>query len=170
MNFKVIIIGVIIFLIGLAGIVLLPLYFPNYSIVNHQYVKHYSSVTIPGGAGKIVLTFNITKENNSIIAFIKSGNGNISILNGSNVMHVVCDKQSMVSVILSPGTYYMEIINDDSTSQNITYTYGIFNADFITSFYNGLGIMTTIMEIVTVGGIAIAAIAFIYELLSRRKK
>ncbi len=170
MNFKVIIIGIIIFLIGLAGIVFLPLYFPNYSIVNNQYAKHYTSVTVPGGAGKIVLKFNITKNNNSIIAFIKSGNANISILNGSTPLHSVCNKQSMVSVILSPGTYYMEIINDDSTPQNITYTYGIFNANFITSFYNGLGIITTIMEIVTVGGIALAFIAFIYELLSRRKK
>ncbi|MUM64800.1 hypothetical protein D1867_05975 [Acidianus infernus] len=172
MNFKVILIGVIIFLIGLAGLLLLPLYFPNYSIVNNQYVKHYSTVTIPGNAGKIVLTFNITKANNSIIAFIKSGNANISILNGTYFSHVICNKQSMVSLILSPGCYEMEIINDESTPQNITYTYGIFNAGFITSFYNGLGIITTIMEIIAVGGIALAFISFIYELLSirRRKK
>ncbi|MDT7901830.1 MAG: hypothetical protein RRE78_08065 [Acidianus sp.] len=172
MNFKVILVGVIIFLIGLAGLLLLPLYFPNYSIVNNQYVKHYSTVTLPANAGKIVLTFNITKENNSIIAFIKSGDANISIRNGTYFSHVVYNKQDMVSLILSPGCYEMVIVNDESTPQNVTYTYGIFNAGFITSFYNGLGIITTIMDIIAVGGIALAFISLIYELLSikRRKK
>lgn len=172
MGFKVVLVGVIIFLLGLLGLLLLPLYFPNYSKVNDQFAKHYTTVTVPANAGKIVLTFNITKENNSIIAFIKSGNANISILNGTPPFHVVYNRQGEVSLILSPGVYYMEIINNKNTTQNVTYTYGIFNAGFITNFYNGLRIMTTVMEIVMVGGLAMAFISFVYELLSikRRKK
>ncbi|AWR96998.1 hypothetical protein DFR86_05105 [Acidianus sulfidivorans JP7] len=169
MNFKGIAIGLIIFVIGFASYITLPKYFPNYSYVEGVYNTHETSVMIPAGADKIVMQFNITKNNNSIVAFIVKGGGNITILNGTPPK-IIENQANIVSVALSPGEYYLGIINNSTDAENVTYTYGIFPASLISSFYSGLGVMTTITEIVTFGGIAIAFIAFIYELLSRKKR
>ncbi|ARM75642.1 hypothetical protein [Acidianus manzaensis] len=169
MNFKGIAIGLIIFVIGFIAYLFLPTYFPNYSHVEGVYRNHETTVTIPAGATQIVLKFNITKNNNSIVAFITKGSGNVTILNGTPPK-IVYNQANIVSVALSPGEYELGIINNTTDAETVSYTYGIFPASYISSFYSGLGVLTTITEIVTLGGIAIAVIAFIYELLSRRKK
>lgn len=169
MNFKGIGIGVLIFLIGIIALILEPYYYPNYSRVNEVFKTHLTTVEIPAGAEKIVMNFTITPENNSIIAFIVKGAGNITVLNGT-AFHQVVNQGNKLGVILSPGNYYLAIINTQDAPQNITFTYGIFNAGYISGFYNGLNILTTVLEIIMLGGAAIAILSLAYQLLSRKKR
>lgn len=167
MNFKVIALGIIIFLIGFILTLSEPFYFPNYGYVKGIYKAHQASVQIPANTEKIVINFTITNSDNAIIAFISKGIGNVSIISGSSVIE---NQANGVSVILPLGNYELVVINTQNTLQTINYTYGLFNAGFISSFYSRLGLLSTTLEILMLGGAAIAFLSFIYEFLSRKKR
>ncbi|NON62050.1 hypothetical protein [Acidianus sp. RZ1] len=171
MNYKAIAIGIVIFLVGLVASITMPFYYPNYQEVNSVYASHLSYVVIPAGAEKIVSNFTTNSTYNAVIAFIQSGTGNITIFNiSSGDLKQITTQSSLVSAELTPGKYAIAIVNPQGIAQNISYTYGVFNANFLNSFYSGLGILSTITEILTLGGIAITIIAVIYEIINRKRK
>jgi len=169
MNFKTIAIGVIIFLIGLVAVIAAPLYYPNYSTINHVYADNENVVTVKPYAQYIVKTIQITPKNNSVIFFVVDSNANVSIYNSSNFKELG-NAQGEIGLQLTPGKYYLVVVNDENTSQEIKYTYGIFPSGYINGFYYGLSIYDEVMEIVALAGAAIAIIALLQELFSRRRK
>lgn len=168
MKFKGVIAGIIILLVGLAADLTIPQYFPNYAYVTKVYKTHMTSIEIPAKTEQIVLNFTITNTDNAIIAFITKGSANISVID-SNSSKVVVNQVNRVGIILSPGNYYLAIINNQINPQNITYTYGIFNAGFISSFYSGLGVLSTALELIIIFGAIIIILSLAYQLLSRKK-
>ncbi len=169
MNFKTIVIGVIIFLVGLFAVIAAPLYYPSYSTINHIYAENENTVTIKPYAQYIVKTIQITPENNSVIFFVINSNANVSIYNVSNLKELG-NNQGEIGLQLTPGKYNLVVINNENSSQEIKYTYGIFPSNYINGFYYGLSIYDTVMEIVALAGAAIAIISLLQELLSRRRK
>ncbi len=169
MNFKGIAIGVIIFLIGLVAYLTIPLYYPNYSAINHVYKENEATVTLPPTSTKIVKTVEITAYNNSVIFFVTNSGFNVTVMNATD-LHVLGNQEGEIGLQLSPGEYLLGIVNPDNVTETVTYSYGVFPANYINGFYYGLSVYETVMEIVTLAGVAIAFLALLQQIVSRRKK
>jgi hypothetical protein len=169
MNFKAIVAGAIIFLIGLSAYLTIPLYYPNYSAINQVYKENEATATVPPTSTQIVKTIEITPTNNSVIFFVNDSNFNVTIMNATNE-HVLGNQQGEIGLVLSPGKYLLGIVNPKNVTQTVTYSYGVFPSNYINGFYYGLSVYETVLEIVTLAGAAIAFIAFLQQVVSRRKK
>ncbi|BDB97038.1 hypothetical protein [Saccharolobus caldissimus] len=150
----------ILFLVMIALFIEIPQYFPNYAYINHIYSKNLRFEIIPSGRGINVANISINDYNNTVIAFIKNSTTvNITIVNNSGI--IIANEREYLGVRLSEGNYSIFLINTANTTSYVIFDYGLFNYNFISSFYSSLGLIKGIYEIIMAGSLVIGAYAII---------
>ncbi|TRM74178.1 hypothetical protein DJ530_08635 [Sulfolobus sp. E1] len=148
----------IIFLIVLGLFLEIPNYYPGYKYVSNVYLKNLKSDVIPANTGINVINITINQYNNTLIAFVKnSSNMNITIVSSDG--RIISNQEEYIGVKLNPGFYKVFLVNSNNMSQYTKFDYGIFNYNFISSFYSGINLLREVYEII----MAITLILAIYS-------
>ncbi|BCS91790.1 hypothetical protein L3N51_00329 [Metallosphaera sp. J1] len=166
MNFNLLALGTIFLVIGLLLYISLPLYYPGYSTVNNVFKSNQGYVVV--GPAQTVIVKNLSAQKGQAIIFlVLKGNANVSLL--SSTGHPILDQQKEISIELNQSDYEIQIINLDNQTSNISFTYGLFNAQTISNFYYSLGILQTFLDVVILAGGAMILWYIISWFVTRRK-
>ena len=166
MNLNLLIVGLVFLVIGSSLYVSLPVYYPGYSSVNNVYKSNQGYVIV--GPDQSVIVKNFTAQSGQAIIFlVLKGNANVSLL--SSTGKPILNQQKEVSIELNQSRYEIEIINLDNQTSNISFTYGLFNAQTISNFYYSLGILQTFLDVVVLAGVAMILWYVISWFVTRKK-
>ncbi|MEM0064311.1 MAG: hypothetical protein QXY37_01525 [Metallosphaera sp.] len=166
MKYSLIIAGSVLLVVGLLLYISIPLYYPGYGTINDVFKTNRGATSLGPNESEIIKNISAQKGD-AILFLVLTGNVNVSLLNSSKMP--IINQQRDISVALNQSTYYIQLINTGNTSVNVTYTYGIFNAESISNFYYGLGIFETFLEILILIGGAMILWAVISWILTKRK-
>ncbi|MCY0849253.1 hypothetical protein [Sulfuracidifex metallicus] len=167
-SLKVLGAGIAIFLFMLILFLTIPFYYPSYSTVENVFHSNYREISLSPDKGILVSSVNLTKSNDTLIAFIteQGENVNVTVVGNGNTL----TDSRFFTEELPPGNYSIYLLDTSGMPYNVTFTYGVFPATFIDGFYSGLGIYQTVLEIGMSLGIVIAIIGGILFLFSLRKR
>lgn len=166
MNLNLLALGTIFLVIGLLLYISLPLYYPGYSTVNNVFKSNQGYVVV--GPAQTVIVKNLSAQKGQAIIFlVLKGNANVSLL--SSTGHPILNQQKEISIELNQSDYEIQIINLDNQTSNISFTYGLFNAQTISNFYYSLGILQTFLDVVILAGGAMILWYIISWFVTRRK-
>ncbi|BBG24589.1 hypothetical protein [Sulfuracidifex tepidarius] len=160
-------VGVLIFLVLLGLELSLPFYYPSYATVENTFHSNFKEISLTPGKGVLVANINVTKDDNTLIAFIDDQNDKVNVTvvgNGNSLTNAIDFTET-----LPPGKYSIYLLDTSNNSYNVGFTYGIFQGSFINRFYSGLGIYQTVLEIGMSLGAVLAIIGLILFLISLRK-
>ncbi len=159
--------GVVIFLVLLGLELALPLYYPNYNAVENIFHENFKQVSLQPGKGVLVTKVNVSKADNTLIAFIDNQNDavNVTVVGNGNTLTNAVD----FTETLPQGEYSIYLLDTASNPYTVGFTYGVFKDSYISGFYSGLGIYQTILEIGMSLGAVLAIIGLILFLVSFRK-
>ncbi|QKQ99687.1 hypothetical protein GWK48_04145 [Metallosphaera tengchongensis] len=159
--------GVILLVVGLSLYVLIPTYFSGYQTINNVFRANQGYVNLPPLGSQIVKNFTVHASGQAIIFLVTKGNANVTLLNDRG--QPILNQEKQVSIALNQSSYSIEIINLNNATQNITYTYGLFNAESISNFYYSLGVLETFLDLLIVIGLGLILWYVLSLIVSRRK-
>ncbi|QGA55053.1 hypothetical protein GFS03_10940 [Sulfolobus sp. E5-1-F] len=154
------VIMLIIFLIALTLFLEIPNYFPNYKYISLVYKSNLKNVEIQPNLGINVANITINDFNNTLIAFTSNtSTTNITVINEFG--KTVINQQGYVGVKLINGTYRIFLINTGQQTSYVTFDYGVFNYNLISSFYSSLALLKAIYEVIMAGTIILGLYSII---------
>ncbi|MEM3949344.1 hypothetical protein [Saccharolobus sp.] len=150
----------IIFLITLTLFLEIPNYFPNYKYISLVYKSNLKNVEISPNLGINIANITINDFNNTLIAFTSNtSTTNISVIN--EIGKTIINQQGYIGVKLINGTYRIFLINTGQQTAYLTFDYGVFNYNLISSFYSSLALLKVIYEVITAGSIILGLYSII---------
>jgi len=160
------IIGLFLIVTGIIAYLTIPLYFPGYSTVSSQLKQNHKVLTLRPEESRIITQLSIGNNSSAVIVVTNESRVNVSIEGASG--HTF-QEQGEASVSLPAGYYNVSLINTTNSTQTVSLTYGVFNAQFISNFYYNLQVLETILEFIIVIGIGIVGWQILTKIFSRRK-
>ncbi|ACP36150.1 hypothetical protein LS215_2163 [Sulfolobus islandicus L.S.2.15] len=150
----------IIFLITFALFLEIPNYFPNYKYISLVYKSNLKNVEISPNLGINIANITINDFNNTLIAFTSNTSTiNISVIN--EIGKTIINQQGYIGVKLINGTYRIFLINTGQQTAYLTFDYGVFNYNLISSFYSSLALLKVIYEVIMAGSIILGLYSII---------
>ncbi|MCH4814329.1 MAG: hypothetical protein QXY87_01915 [Saccharolobus sp.] len=150
----------IIFLITLTLFLEIPNYFPNYKYISLVYKSNLKNVEISPNLGINIANITINDFNNTLIAFTSNtSTTNISVIN--EIGKTIINQQGYIGVKLINGTYRIFLINTGQQTAYLTFDYGVFNYNLISSFYSSLALLKVIYEVIMAGSIILGLYSII---------
>lgn len=150
----------IIFLIALTLLLEIPNYFPNYKYISLVYKSNLKNVEISPNLGINIANVTINDFNNTLIAFTtNTSTTNISVINEFG--KTIINQQGYIGIKLQNGSYKVFLINTGRNTAYLTFDYGVFNYNIVSSFYSSLGLLKVIYEIIMAGSLIIGLYSII---------
>ncbi|AGJ63296.1 hypothetical protein [Saccharolobus islandicus] len=150
----------IIFLITFALFLEIPNYFPNYKYISLVYKSNLKNIEISPNLGINIANITINDFNNTLIAFTSNTSTiNISVIN--EIGKTIINQQGYIGVKLINGTYRIFLINTGQQTAYLTFDYGVFNYNLISSFYSSLALLKVIYEVIMAGSIILGLYSII---------
>ncbi|WP_054844820.1 hypothetical protein [Sulfuracidifex tepidarius] len=85
-------VGVLIFLVLLGLELSLPFYYPSYATVENTFHSNFKEISLTPGKGVLVANINVTKDDNTLIAFIDDQNDKVNVTvvgNGNSLTNAI---------------------------------------------------------------------------------
>ncbi|MEJ2779791.1 hypothetical protein WIW89_02500 [Stygiolobus sp. CP850M] len=166
-NLSFVLIGILIFVIGLAGNLLMPFYIPYYHKLDTELVNHTVNLKINPVTTEKVINITSNSENNTIYVVTNNTNVNIFVYY-SNLTLALNNSNGFIAARVSPGNYIIAVNNPTQVSQYVSFHYAVIPAYELTNFDSYSSIAGTTTEFIMAIGVVIAGIGLIKIMFSGR--
>ncbi|BCU69317.1 hypothetical protein [Stygiolobus caldivivus] len=164
-NLSLIAVGILIFLLGLAGNLLMPFYLPYYHQIDSELVNHTVNVKVNPSLTEKVVNVTATDKNNTIYVVTNNSNVNVFIYY-NNLTLAFNNSNGFIAARVTPGNYILAINNPTSSPQPVSVHYAVIPAYELSNFDSYSSIAGTVTEFIMAIGIVIAGIGLIKAIFS----
>ena len=165
-NLSIILLGIVILVIGLAGNLLMPVYLPYYHYIDSLLIKNSVNVKVNPLSTVKVLKVTTNESDNTI--YVVTNNTNVNVFVYYTNLTLLANQSGYIAVKVNPGSYIIAINNPTDVTQLVELHYAVVPSYELSDLFTYSSIVSTVTELLIAFGIVIAGIGIIRALFKGR--